>query len=87
MQVCLSDDIDKLICCLEVNVEIKTGYGNNSTLPMIMSRKKEPASPVSIANGSNILEKRPEEIIILLTKQSAELEGCNNHSLIITGPL
>lgn len=46
MQFCLAEDIDKLFFCLEVYVEINSGYRNKTTLPMITRREKEPGSPV-----------------------------------------
>lgn len=42
------DEMEKKIQHLEVIVEVNTGYWNETTLPMITKRDKQPASPVLI---------------------------------------
>lgn len=49
------DEIEKKIQHLKVTVEVKTGYGNEVTLPMITQKHRQPESHVLIINLSNSL--------------------------------
>lgn len=79
------DALDRKVCCLNVNVEVYSGYGNETILQVIANTEIEPGTTTSIFNSlCNILENKPPAKTKSLTRNTPQSHHdwptlqCNN---------